>query len=206
MNNISKEKTMTVKEVAEILGVSAEAIKKHIRMLFPNIIKNGITTYLNEYHVTEIKKRMIPTTSVVGSKTNLEMTEKTLEVLKYWTNQANELQKENESLRKEKIENKPKIEFFDQVTSSKDAVEMKNVADILNIKGLGRNKLFEFLRKNNILNNNNQPYRQYIDCGYFRVIEQKYTNLYGEIKINLKVIVYQKGIDFILKKIKEKGV
>ncbi len=66
-NELANERMMTVKEVAEVLGVTPEAIKKHIREMFPEIIRDGKTTYLNEYHVTKIKKRMIPTTQVVSS-------------------------------------------------------------------------------------------------------------------------------------------
>lgn len=41
---------------------------------------------------------------------------------------------------------RPKIDFYDTVAGSKDAVEMGNVAKVLNINGIGRNNLFEFLR------------------------------------------------------------
>lgn len=89
-----------------------------------------------------------------------------------------------------------KVEFFDQVTNSKDAIEMAAVAKALNIKGIGRNKLFDILRKKGILRHDNTPYQKYCDAGYFRVIEQKY-NKHGEVKISLKPVVYQKGLDFI---------
>lgn len=55
--NSATEKVMTVGKVAEVLGVSSEAIKKHVREMFPECIKNGVTTYLNEYQVTLIKKK-----------------------------------------------------------------------------------------------------------------------------------------------------
>jgi len=95
-------------------------------------------------------------------------------------------------------EMKPKADFFDAVTDSKDAVDMASVAKVLNM-GIGRNKLFEFLRNKKVLQSNNQPYQRYIDSGYFRVIEQKYQNSQGETHISFKTIVYQKGIDFIRK-------
>ena len=40
---------------------------------------------------------------------------------------------------------------------------MKEVADILNVKGYGRNNLFKFLREQGILNRKNEPYRIFID-------------------------------------------
>lgn len=92
---------------------------------------------------------------------------------------------------------KPKIEFYDAVAGSKTAVDIGTVAKVLGIKGLGRNNLFELLRQKGILMNNNQPYQKYVDAGYFRVIEQKYTKPNGETCINIKTLVYQKGLDFI---------
>ncbi|WP_300630818.1 phage antirepressor KilAC domain-containing protein [uncultured Thomasclavelia sp.] len=46
---------------------------------------------------------------------------------------------------------------------------------------------------------NNIPYQKYVDCGYFRVIEQKFSKPNGDTAINIKTLVYQKGINFIKK-------
>lgn len=95
--------------------------------------------------------------------------------------------------------NKPKVEFFDAVAGSKDSIEMGQVAKVLGIKGLGRNKLFELLRENKVLQRDNIPYQKYVDSGYFRVLEQKYTVPSGETKVNIKTMVFQKGVDYIRK-------
>lgn len=105
-----------------------------------------------------------------------------------------------EKLALENLEMKPKAEFYDQVTDSKDAFDMKDVANVLNL-GIGRNTLFKFLREQKILTSDNRPYQEYVDRGYFRVIEQKYDRGYGEIGINVKTLVFQKGVDFIRKKL-----
>lgn len=91
----------------------------------------------------------------------------------------------------------PKIEFFDAVADSKDAIAMEAVAKTLNFRGVGRNKLFEILRDKQILLQNNMPYQKYIDRGYFRTIEQKYTIPSGETRISIKTLVFQKGVNFI---------
>jgi len=93
----------------------------------------------------------------------------------------------------------PKALFFDQVTGSEDCFDMADVAKVCNL-GIGRNTLFQFLRDNKILRENNTPYQNYVDCGYFRVIESKYNKPDGSVNINLKTVVYQKGIDFIIKR------
>lgn len=97
-------------------------------------------------------------------------------------------------------EMKPKAEFFDTVADSKTAISMNEVAKVLNIKGYGRNKLFEFLRENSVLDRWNVPYQKYVDNGWFRVIEQHYQKN-GEPIITTKTLVYQKGVDGIRKMI-----
>ena len=98
---------------------------------------------------------------------------------------------------KQLLEQKPKVEFFDAVAESKDAIEIASVAKVLNVPRVGRNKLFEFLRNHKILMRNNQPYQKYVDCGYFRIIEQKYERPNGDTCINIKTLVYQKGVKYI---------
>lgn len=92
----------------------------------------------------------------------------------------------------------PKAEFFDAVADSKDAFDIGSAAKVLNM-GIGRNRLFEFLRDKQVLMDNNQPYQTYVDRGYFRTIEQKYNKPDGSTQINIKTLVYQKGLDFIRK-------
>ena len=93
----------------------------------------------------------------------------------------------------------PKAEFYDAVTGSSDAVDIGSAAKVLNL-GIGRTKLFQFLRDEKILQRNNQPYQQFIDAGHFRVIESSYNKPDGSTHISLKTVVYQKGIDFIRKR------
>ena len=49
------ERTMTVKEVADALGVSRQIISEKVKELFPQIVTNGVTTHLNHIQVTKIK-------------------------------------------------------------------------------------------------------------------------------------------------------
>jgi len=97
----------------------------------------------------------------------------------------------------------PKGQFYDDVAGSKDSIEVGHVAKVLAIRGIGRNNLFSLLREKKVLDKNNIPYQQFVDLGYFRVLEQKYTVPSGETKINIKTMVFQKGIEFIRRKIGE---
>lgn len=98
----------------------------------------------------------------------------------------------------------PKAEFFDAVANSKDAIEMGKAAKVLNC-GIGRTRLFRHLRERKVLMHNNIPYQDYIDRGYFRVIEQSYTKPDGSTNVSTKTLVYQKGLQFILKTIGKKS-
>ena len=96
----------------------------------------------------------------------------------------------------------PKADFYDAVTGSKDTVDIGTVAKVLNM-GIGRTKLFQFLRDNGVLMKDNQPYQRYIDSGWFRVVESRYTKPDGSTHVNTKTVVYQKGIDYIRKMLEQ---
>lgn len=116
------------------------------------------------------------------------------EALLLASKQAEQIEHQNKLL----IEQKPKVEFFEAVTNSKSAIDMAKVAKVLD-KNIGRNKLFQTLRDKKILQRDNIPFQTYIDRGYFRVVEVKYTKPDGSTNISLKTLVYQKGVSYINK-------
>ena len=101
-------------------------------------------------------------------------------------------------------EMKPKAEFYDDVTGSTDTIDIGSVAKVLNIPNMGRNKLFSFLREKKVLNKRNEPYQEYVDKGYFRQIETSWEHN-GTTHINLKTVVFQKGVDYIRQLALKKG-
>lgn len=107
-----------------------------------------------------------------------------------------------ENKNKQIAEMKPKVDFYNDVTGSTDTIDIASVAKVLNIPNMGRNKLFAFLREKNILNKRNEPYQYFVDKGYFRQVESKWEHD-GTIHINLKTVVFQKGLDFIHKLVLE---
>ena len=105
-----------------------------------------------------------------------------------------------------KIEkDKNKVEFYDDVVDSTTTFEISKVAKILNFIQVGRNNLFEILREQGILQRDNTPYQNYVDRGWFRLIETKYTKPNGDVQLNYKTVVYQKGIEHISKLLKRLG-
>ena len=90
----------------------------------------------------------------------------------------------------------PKADFYDTVVDSKDIIDIGQLAKTMNM-GIGRNKLFEILRDNKILDKRNIPYQVFVDKEYFRTIETTYT-AGGDTKIHIKTLVFQKGVEFVV--------
>ena len=99
---------------------------------------------------------------------------------------------------------KPKVEFYEQVTGSSATVSMATVAKVLNVPGYGRNRLFAFLREKKVLNRQNAPFQRYVDLGWFRQVETKFQKPDGETCINVKTVVFQRGVDGIRRLLEKK--
>ena len=210
MNELTAKTMYTTKEVAEQLRTSAKVILENAKKCLPDkIIENGKPTYWTKEEITiliEYLKGNNPNQHSFTGAVKAISTELTpalrirnamLEMQSAYEDELARLRAENEEKEKQLIEQAPKIDFYNCVTGSKDTMDMKEVAKVLNYATLGRNNLFELLRLANVLDRNNLPYQKYVDAGYFRIIESRYTMPDGETKISLKTVVFQRGIDFI---------
>ena len=146
-----------------------------------------------------VTSEVLPAIRKTGSY-NLPDFSNPAEAARAWAKEYEEKQKALAQV----TEMKPKAEFYDDVTGSTDTIDIGSVAKVLNISNMGRNKLFAFLRENKILNRRNEPYQEYVDKGYFRQIETSWEHI-GTTHINLKTVVFQKGLDFIRQTIAKKG-
>ena len=211
MKRIGEEQKMTVKEVAVALGVSDRTIQRHLKEmreegLSDNVVGRGKEAVLSEKEVTIIKARIERSgrtdlrniAELPNISTDLEMMALDAKVSAWKTRKIEELQKQL-------ADAQPKIAFHDAVTGSKDTIDIGEAAKVLAIPGLGRNKLFERLRNEGILMQNNQPYQKYVDAGYFRTIESSYTTPDGSTHVSIKTVVYQRGLNFIRKVVTRKS-
>jgi len=187
---------MNTREVAQALGVSESTVQRHAKEL--GLTENGKQTELDESAVTVIKTKIERSgrtdlrnvAELPNISTDLEMMILDAKVSAWKTRKI-------EQLEKQLTEAQPKIAFHDAVTGSKDTIDIGEAAKVLAIPGLGRNKLFDVLRTKGVLMLNNQPYQKYVDAGYFRTIESSYTTPDGSTHVNIKTVVYQRGLDFI---------
>lgn len=153
---LSTEQTMTVKEVAGILGVTPEAIKKHVRKHFPNSIRNGKQTLLAEWQVVEIKRNMVPTTQVVANKTEIERKKVVLEAMQILSQEIDLLKSENEML-------KPKARLADDAL--RDTSKHYCIRDAGKHIGLSQTAIFDILRSKGLLTKKRLPTQKAIDAG-----------------------------------------
>lgn len=116
-----------------------------------------------------------------------------------------EEEKERQKLRAENKVMLPKADFYDTVANTESLFSMADVAKTLDM-GMGRNKLFAFLRDKGILDKDNHPYQKYVDAGYLRLIENHCKA--GDNDVVYKcTYVKQRGIDYIRKiLLKERGL
>lgn len=211
MNELTAERMFTTKEVAEQLHTSTKVILENSKKYLPNkIIENGKTTYWSKAEITILldcakvnSHRTDTTFTNLVKVTETDLTpalkiKKALELMQEgYEEELERLRILNAEKEKQLQEQAPKVDFYNCVTGSSDTMDMKEVAKVLNYATIGRNKLYEILRNAKILDRNNLPYQKYVDAGYFRIIESRYTVPDGEVRINLKTVVFQKGLDFI---------
>ncbi|WBY39794.1 phage antirepressor KilAC domain-containing protein [Bacillus subtilis] len=104
---------------------------------------------------------------------------------------VNKLQNKAESLEQQVIEDRPKVEKYHQFLDADGCMDMGTLAKNLNC-GMGKIKLFRFLREHKVLMQGNTPYQTYVNRGYFKVITK--TTPVGNKSVTL---VTAKGADFI---------
>lgn len=219
---VGEKEYMTSKEIAEMTGKEHEIVMRDIRNLIDQLGENnGCIFVLVEYTDLKGEKRpmykldkksclllssgysVILRSKIIDRWEELEKEKRSgnfvipstfSEALMLAAKQAEEIEEKNKLL----LEQTPKVEFYNAVTGSEDTIDMRTVATVLNM-GIGRKKIFEVLRDKRVLDRKNMPYQKYIDLGYFRIVETQYTKSDGTNCINIKTVVFQKGLDFIRK-------
>lgn len=156
------EKAMHIGELALLLGIAPRTVRRYVDKLYPDYMKNGVTTWLDQTQVTAVKldleKNKHLDTSVQLPKTDLEKKLLIQQAMGF-------LNEEILELRNQLTNAQPKIEFHDQVGDSAGLYSMGETAKVL---GTGRNRLFDRLRDEKIFFGR-EPYQDFINRGYFEL-------------------------------------
>lgn len=99
-------------------------------------------------------------------------------------------------------EQAPKAQFHDAVA---EAINCQSVQEIAKVLGTGPNRLFKFLREEGLLMRDNLPYQQYLDAGYFRVVEKQYNDGRGESHTYTRTLVTGKWLAYIQKRLQNQN-
>jgi len=98
----------------------------------------------------------------------------------------------------------PKVSFYDTVTQSDSWSDMMEIAKLIGRKGWGRNNIFDLLRDRKVVRYNREPYQEYVERGYFKIVEKEFFAPYSDLpQISTKTVVSQKGLDYIRRLIEE---
>jgi phage antirepressor YoqD-like protein len=107
----------------------------------------------------------------------------------------------------EKIEqDRPKVLFAETCMSSNESILIRELAKVCSKRGktIGQNNLFRQIRKWGLLSSNNEPYQEYIERGYFEVIERPIHTSEGTI-LKLTTKVLPKGQTYIFKRLEKEA-
>lgn len=217
------------KDVAEALGYkdTSDALKKHIdvedkmsRQIADPLGRLQNTWLINEsgiYSLIMLSKlptakkfkkwvtsEVLPSIRKHGTYMTDEVLKKVITTPEFVIELATALKTEKEKrivAEKQMEVQQPKVEMYNNFLKSDEGIDMDEAANILKEPDLGRNNLFDWLRKQNILMSgvrNNIPYSSF--AHHFEVIEVTNNG-----KNYPKCLVKPSGISFIRKRInKEK--
>ena len=210
-NPPASEKVMTVSEVASVLKINERTVRKYIENLFPNKMKNGIKTLLNEREVTLLKLDLEKNSYLeqVGQlpKTELEETLLIQQAQDILSQRISRLQDQVNTQQLQIEADKPKVEFHSQVEASINSISVAEFANMLTKNGfkIGQNKLFKWFYENRYLINSSRPYQNALDARWFEIKKVTYKDREENERTAHKILVTGKGQTYFTKKIVNKS-
>ena len=96
----------------------------------------------------------------------------------------------------------PLVEFANQVSNTDNLIDMNAMAKLAIEENIRRNRLFCWLRKNQILMSDNLPYQRYIDRGYF-VVKESVFETGSMTKTYQQTYVTGKGQAYIIGRLRK---
>lgn len=112
-----------------------------------------------------------------------------------------------DTMRAKIAEDAPKVEFHDRVTGSETVCQLGVAAQVADLP-FGRNTLFRRLREQGVLiasgERRNHPRQEYVNRGYFTVVESAYTDPDTEkTYVTFVTQCTQRGIDWLIRRFGE---
>lgn len=189
------------KDVASILGYrdTADALKKHVdledkgvgEMPTPGgkqkvkiINESGLYSLIVSSKLPTAKafkrwvtSEVLPTIRKHGAYMDTDIIEKSLADPDFLIQLATTLKEEKQRRMEAEAKiaaDEHKVDFYDAVGSTAATLTVERFAKLVTEKlgiNTGRNRMFQWLRKNGFLQANNMPYQRYINNGWFKTYE-----------------------------------
>jgi len=115
-----------------------------------------------------------------------------------YTERVIKLEAENSELEAKNSELQPKAQFHDAVAT---AINCQTIQEVAKVLGMGERTLFKYLRDTKLLMPDNLPYQEYLNRGYFKVVEKQYFDKIGESRTYTRTLVTGKGLSYIQQRI-----
>jgi len=117
----------------------------------------------------------------------------------------NEVEKKNAYIE----QTKPLVRYAEAVQKADDAILLRQLAKHICNRGrikVGQNKLFEWMRKNNYLNKDNEPYQKYVDMGLFGYHETHVENAGHSFTKRTTTVTGKGRVYFVDKYLEKEGI
>lgn len=220
---VEPEKTVTTRELAQILGVDVDTINNIVKKLnFSEVHRKSTggrpTKVFTEKQASLIKMEIEKhhnaglksvdsngTRQIEKVSTDYEMELMTQKVLTYHIQKANEYKEMAEKAQAQVLELQPKAEFAEAISDSEDLLIMGDVCKVLGLK-YGCITLYKHLVTLGVLNQQHIPYQEFVNRGYFKLCENKITDSYGKTHVTITTKVYQKGVKYIMELLKKNNL
>ena len=177
MERIGEEQKMTVKEVADALGVAESTIRNKIKELYPEIVENGKQTFMTKHQAHELKKCIVPRDLTLKSKlenaiTSIDIEEMTVKVLQYHIAEAERLRIINAKQEEQLKIAEPKAKNWDDIASHETFMNFRDAAGKM---GLPQKDLMTLLKTKYIYKNTRGEYRAFSEYQHLFSL-RPYTN------------------------------
>jgi phage antirepressor YoqD-like protein len=132
MNDLTPygDRRMTVREVADVLGLDPRSVQMKVKELFPGIVENGKATFLTEIQVTAVKMNLEKKFEV---KTALEKALLVQQALLLQQEQIAEMQAEIAEKDKRLSIAEPKAEYHDRLVDGSHCTNLRDTAKELGV-------------------------------------------------------------------------
>lgn len=181
---VNGDKRMTVKEIADALGYEPRTIQLKVKELFPDIVEERQTTYLNEAQVTAIK---IACEKKFAVTTDLEMMMLDKQVSEWKTRKIEELQHQLQAKDRQIAISAPKVESFYALQRSEKTMSITDAAKHFNLHV--KTQVYPYLRAMKYLNQDDTPSQTALDAGYLAIRQSRCHD--GEFRPQAVVLASQ---------------